>query len=414
MSNNSTGRNQYTNCPPVNDERTQQLLTKYHRCGITNRDIISDLLLQEIPSITMSPPTVAQRMRGLGLSASGATTKMLPETVKRQLVLDEMGKDPLAKLGPRTVKDNIRDETGIHLTRDYITAEMLTHNYAGFDVREPGAKKVHRTPLVSLGPHHEWSGDGHDKLAAIGFPIWALRDVWSSCWLGIWVVPNNRLKNVIAYLYLSLVYELGGIPLQSTTDCGSETTDMYGFANALRELFASHLPIDELPAHRFLKSIHNITIERGWLRLRIQWGDNVKVFWEAGAGIYNASDPQQYELVQYLWSTLIQEELDTLKERFNNHIVRKDKEKKLPSGTSPWMAYTLHEKYGGQNCLQPVDRDFVKSVMEDLGGEDLIRFVSVEYAALAADVMEYVGFGKLTFHNVWLVFSAMMPILYPK
>lgn len=78
------------------------------------------------------------------------------------------------------------------------------------------------------------------------------------------------------------------------------------------------------------------------------------------------------------------------------------------------MAYTLHEKYGGQNCLQPVDRDFVKSVMEDLGGEDLIRFVSVEYAALAADVMEYVGFGKLTFHNVWLVFSAMMPILYPK
>lgn len=88
---------------------------------------------------------------------------------------------------------------------------MLAHNYTGFDVREPGAKKVHRTPLVSLGPHHEWSGDGHDKLAAIGFPIWALRDVWSSCWLGIWVVPNNRLKNVIAYLYLSLVYELGGV-----------------------------------------------------------------------------------------------------------------------------------------------------------------------------------------------------------
>jgi hypothetical protein len=24
------------------------------------------------------------------------------------------------------------------------------------------------------------------------------------------------------------------MPLQSTTDCGSETTDVYGFANALR------------------------------------------------------------------------------------------------------------------------------------------------------------------------------------
>jgi hypothetical protein len=59
----------------------------------------------------------------------------------------------------------------------------------------------------------------------------------------------------------------------------------------LRELFADHLSITEIPAHLFFKSIHNITIERGWLRLRLQWGDNVKVFWEAGADIYVESNP---------------------------------------------------------------------------------------------------------------------------
>lgn len=59
-----------------------------------------------------------------------------------------------------------------------------------------------------------------------------------------------------------------------------------------REEFASDLPIDILPAHKFLQSIHNITIERGWLRLRLDWGENVKIFWDAGAGIYNASDPK--------------------------------------------------------------------------------------------------------------------------
>lgn len=57
-----------------------------------------------------------------------------------------------------------------------------------------------------------------------------------------------------------------------------------------REIFASDLPIEELPAHRFMQSIHNITIERGWLRLRLHWGDNVKIFWESGAGIYNSSN----------------------------------------------------------------------------------------------------------------------------
>jgi hypothetical protein len=79
-----------------------------------------------------------------------------------------------------------------------------------FAGRMPTAKKIHRVPTVALGPHHRWSADGHDKLNKIGFPIWAIRDVWSAKWLGIWVVPNNRLKYIIAYLYLSLIEELGG------------------------------------------------------------------------------------------------------------------------------------------------------------------------------------------------------------
>lgn len=123
-----------------------------------------------------------------------------------------------------------------------------------YDAREPTAKRIPRTAIISLGPHHEWSCDGHDKLSAIGFPIWGVRDVWSKMWLGLWVVPNNRLLKAIAYLYLSLIVELEGrllqlsqlvdvalrlillpgMPLQSTTDCGSETTLMYGLANALR------------------------------------------------------------------------------------------------------------------------------------------------------------------------------------
>ena len=155
--------------------------------------------------------------------------------------------------------------------------------------------------LPSLGPHHEWSGDGHDKLAGIRFPIWGVRDKWSSKWLGLWVVPNNRLKKAVALLFLQLIKEQGGMPLQMSTDFGSETTEVFGLANALRyvlvlhhminktgcrESFADHLSIDELPAHRLLKSIHNITIERGWLRLRLQWGDNIKIFWDAGASVY--------------------------------------------------------------------------------------------------------------------------------
>jgi hypothetical protein len=110
---------------------------------------------------------------------------------------------------------------------------------------------------------------------------------------------------------------------------------------------------------------------------------------------------------------LIQSELDELKEKFNNHVVRTDREKKLPSGVAPNVAYALYEQFGGEQCLQPVDRNFVKSLMEDIGGEDIIRFVSVEYAARAQAVFDDLRFGLLSFHNVWAVFSAMMPLMYP-
>jgi hypothetical protein len=60
-----------------------------------------------------------------------------------------------------------------------------------------------------------------------------------------------------------------------------------------REAFSPDLSVMVLPAHLFVKSIHNTTIKRGWLRMRLQWGDNVIVFWEAGHEIYDPTDPHQ-------------------------------------------------------------------------------------------------------------------------
>ena len=96
------------------------------------------------------------------------------------------------------------------LCSDWISDKMHVLEPEAFTGREPTAKKVHHVALVALGPHHQWSGDRHDKLVKIGFPIWGIRDMWMGKWLGLWIVPDNCLKVTIAYLYLSLVAELGG------------------------------------------------------------------------------------------------------------------------------------------------------------------------------------------------------------
>ena len=69
------------------------------------------------------------------------------------------------------------------------------------------AKMVHHVLFVALGRRHHWSGDEHDKFVKIGFPVWGM---WTGKWLGLWTIPDNWLKVIIIYLYLSLVVELGG------------------------------------------------------------------------------------------------------------------------------------------------------------------------------------------------------------
>jgi hypothetical protein len=118
---------------------------------------------------------------------------------------------------------------------------------------------------------------------------------------------------------------------------------------------------------------------------------------------YNCS-----ELVQWLWPTLIQQELDELKACFNCHKTCYDSTKQLPSGVLPDVTYALYEEYGAQNCLQSVDCDVVQKLMDAIGGEDLIRFVSVEYSAHAQEVFDSLEVPKIMFHNVWEIFQKML------
>ena len=66
----------------------------------------------------------------------------------------------------------------------------------GFNNREPASRQIRHSQLISLRSHHEWSGDGHDKLVSIGFPIWGIQDKFSGKWLGLWVVPCNQLRRL--------------------------------------------------------------------------------------------------------------------------------------------------------------------------------------------------------------------------
>jgi len=94
------------------------------------------------------------------------------------------------------------------------TDPVHVHEPDGFDLREPTTKKSSRGPKFPIGIHEFWAASGHDKLYEIGFPIWVVVDDATSKWLGAWVVPRNRINDIIAYLFLCLVEKFGGLFIQ--------------------------------------------------------------------------------------------------------------------------------------------------------------------------------------------------------
>jgi len=70
-----------------------------------------------IIALFTSERTISRRRRDYHLKSSHQTTQELPETTKRQFVLDELERDPLHRKGPDIIKESIRLNTGFDLTR---------------------------------------------------------------------------------------------------------------------------------------------------------------------------------------------------------------------------------------------------------------------------------------------------------
>jgi len=327
-----------------------------------------------------------------------------------------MDKDPALRQGVRTVMYKVAHTAGVHVSRDFVSQVMHAHNAASFDQRQPYAKKILRFPKHSqaIGPNERWASDGHDKTKTIGFPIYAFLDDATSKCLGVYVVPDNRNADIVTYCYLDTVEKVGGIPLQVSTDCGSETTKLFGVTNALRERFRPDLDNENLPAHVYVRSVNAITAERGWVRMRYDFTDNAIVFYKAGVdnGRFDPGDEAQSELCRWLWALLMKREAENFVQFRNGVRMKKMNNKPGPSGMSCNEAYSIPEKWGGRNCLTPVDLSLIREMKEQLGGPAILEFTSADFSKRAQTVYDALRISNLSFENVWDIFDAMYTQLY--
>jgi hypothetical protein len=99
----------------------------------------------------------------------------------------------------------------------------------------------------------------------------------------------------------------------------------------------------------------------------------------------------------------------------NGVPMRKDRNKPGPSGMSRNEAYSLHESWGGRDCLLPVtNMKLIRELKEVLGGPELLEFCEPELSARAQNAYESLGTVALQFNNVWRVFQQILPLVFPR
>ncbi|KAJ7916691.1 hypothetical protein B0H13DRAFT_1871020 [Mycena leptocephala] len=319
----------------------------------------------------------------------------LPLTTIMQAVVDEVEKDPTQARGPDFIKDHLRlkmilaprCQLLLNLLdwqhhRDLIREIMLDKFPDGFDNRFPGKKGKHMTcvPLHALGPYHEVSSDGHEKIApsalcmgGVGFSIYGFKAKFSDSLLFLKFIQMFVPKGG-GHIFLDFVQETGYIPIQLTTDKGSEVGWLYVFMSTLREIYAADIEIELYLFHVLIKSIHNTVIGGFWRQLKEKLGLNLKVF--------------------LLWGK-------------NHHRVRHQHEKILPSGHVPAHALEFPELFGALDCRIAIPPEAIDDLREQLTAEEGLKEDYQTWPGLTPELNVYATDVYSRIASGWDVFVEM-------
>lgn len=118
----------------------------------------------------------------------------------------------------------------------------------------------------------------------------------------------------------------------------------------------------------------------------------------------------------WLWPSIMQRELDKFRRFANNRRVRKQKDKALPSGVTPNFSYNLPERFGGRDCLQPVNVAVVEEILQDMEEQKNALTdwgVPPVFAARAeaASIQAGIRIQEVTMDNAWSVFALILRVL---
>lgn len=307
------------------------------------------LFLSKFHGIEMRLRTLKNRYKSLGLRRRGVD---FDETEIRTRIQQELD-GPGCLSGYRSVWHTLRRE-GYAIPRHSVETLLREMDPDGCEMRR--RHRLQRRTYVNPGPNFCWHTDGYDKLKPYGFPIHACIDGFSRKILWLKVTRTNNDPVIVARTYLEVVRENGGCPRKVRTDCGTEN----GVLAAAQCYF-----MDDIESHIYGSSPHNQRMEAWWSfyrRSRATWWINFfKDLMEQS--VFTPGNDLQMECLWFCFSSLIQRDLDTVKDHWNTHLIRRSRHETV-SGRPDELLY-LPELHSAQDFKHPVSEEQCHYVLEN-------------------------------------------------
>ncbi|KAH8654704.1 hypothetical protein BGZ61DRAFT_194016 [Ilyonectria robusta] len=258
------------------------------------------------------------------------------------------------------------------------------------------------------GPNYQWCIDGHDKLKAYGFEIYAAIDAYSRNIIWFYVGHSATTALSVLKQYLAACDTYGFRPWYLQADRGSETPLIaaahWNFALAADgrvewngKVFQQGKRLKD--SYKAAPSTKNVKIESWWERmLHVSSRQWVDYFGElARDGDFDGDMLEDQIAIYAVFEDILRQELFDFVEAWNIHRIRLQKNRPHVVHGQPWMNYHYPDPEKACNWGIPINR----SVLEDCTDHWLISTLAVVWSH-----RQRIGVAK--FSSKWATMTSSM------
>lgn len=333
----------------------ESIITYYFNRGFSYEEML--LFLEKRHYCKMSRSTLLRRLKAYGLSRRGFANNSNSNCIVAQVRqrIRELINGSASSGGYRTVWHTLEME-GLRVPRIVVQDILKELDPEGTELRK--AHRLKRREYHNPGPNYAWHMDGYDKLKPWGFPIHGAIDGFSRKILWLNVTCSNNSPDNIAKFYLKTVEEHKGCPVEMVTDLGTENglvaaTQCYFRDNPMMRIATFHLQETNVLKHGGPFS-QGIAPHCGETFSDLESREEVDLSYDLSK-----------ECVWYCFHDLLQKVIDTVKEHWNTHRIRRSRYNIVPG--RPDSLFYFPESHGGvSNLLKEVPEQEMNYAYEEI------------------------------------------------